>query len=89
MLKQYPDRIAAWDTETIHIDAKNETPVGHGKIICAQVFIGPDVDFGNGPRVFIDNYADADGVIMEFKEYFEDPKYKKCFHNYGFDRHIF
>jgi len=29
--------------------------------------------FENGPRLFIDNYADADGVIMEFKEYLEDP----------------
>lgn len=26
---------------------------------------------------------------MEFKEYLEDPKYLKCFHNYGFDRHLF
>ena len=26
---------------------------------------------------------------MEFKEYLEDPKYLKCFHNYGYDRHIF
>ena len=45
--------------------------------------------FENGPRLFIDNYADADGVIMEFKEYLEDPQYLKCWHNYGFDRHIF
>ena len=53
------------------------------------MFVGPDIDFGSGPRLFIDNYADADGVIMEFKEYLEDPKYLKCFHNYGYDRHIF
>ena len=26
---------------------------------------------------------------MEFKEYLENPKYRKCFHNYGYDRHIF
>lgn len=26
---------------------------------------------------------------MEFKEYLEDPTYLKCWHNYGFDRHIF
>jgi DNA polymerase-1 len=39
--------------------------------------------------LFIDNYADAEGTINEFKEYLEDPKYKKCFHNYGYDRHIF
>lgn len=53
------------------------------------MFVGPDINFGSGPRLFIDNYADADGVIMEFKEYLEDQKYLKCFHNYGYDRHIF
>lgn len=79
----------AWDTETINIDAKEQSPVGNGKIICASVFAGPDVDFGSGPRLFIDNYADAEGTIMEFKSYLEDPLFKKCFHNYGFDRHIF
>lgn len=54
-----PDRVHAWDTETIEIDAKEQSPVGNGKIICASVFIGPDIDFGSGPRLFIDNYADA------------------------------
>lgn len=57
--------------------------------MCASCFIGPDIEFGTGCRLFIDNYADADGVIMEFKEYMEDPKYLKCWHNYGYDRHIF
>ena len=84
-----PDRVHAWDTETINIDAKEQSPVGNGQIICASVFVGPDIDFGSGPRLFIDNYADAEGVIMEFKQYLEDPKYLKCFHNYGYDRHIF
>jgi DNA polymerase-1 len=77
-----------WDTETINIDAKNETPVGTGTIICASVFIGPDIDFGSGPRCFIDNYADAEGVIDEFKAYFESEEYMKVWHNYGFDKHI-
>lgn len=62
----------AWDTETIDIDPKLETPVGNGKIICASAFAGPDIDFGNGPWLFIDNYADAKGVLQEFKEYLED-----------------
>ena len=63
--------------------------MGNGKIIAASCFVGPDIDFGEGPRLFIDNYADAAGVIMEFKDYLEDSKYLKCFHNYGYDRHIF
>ena len=88
ILRQFPDRVHAWDTETIDINAKEETPVGNGKVICASCFIGPDVDFGEGPRLFIDNYADAKDVMLEFKDYFEDPEYLKCWHNYGYDRHI-
>ena len=85
---KYPNRVHSWDTETIKIDAKEETPVGNGEVICASCFIGPDVNFGNGPRLFIDNYADAKDIILEFKEYFEDPEFLKCWHNYGYDRHI-
>lgn len=89
ILEKYPNRIHAWDTETINVDPKTESVVGKGNIICASVFIGPDVDFGNGPRLFIDNYAEAHDVIMEFQDYLENPKYFKVWHNYGFDRHIF
>jgi len=71
-LKKYPERIAAWDTETIGIDPKMESPVGKGQVICASVFIGPDVNFGNGPRLIIDNFADAEGTLLEFKAYLED-----------------
>lgn len=89
ILKQVKDRVVAWDTETIGLEVKEDSPVGTGTIICASVFAGPDINFGNGPRLFIDNYADANDVILEFKEYLEDPTYLKCWHNYGFDRHIF
>ena len=89
VLLQYPNRVHAWDTETIGVEVKKESIIGKGTIICATAFIGPDVDFGNGPRLFIDNFADCEGLIMEFKEYLEDPKYFKAWHNYGFDRHIF
>ena len=89
ILESVPNRIHAWDTETLHINVKEESPVGHGQIICAQCFAGPDLDFGNGPRLFIDNYADSSDLIMVFQEYFENEKYLKVWHNYGFDRHIF
>ena len=89
ILRSVPDRIHAWDTETLELDAKTESPVGKGRILCAQCFAGPDLDFGNGPRLFIDNYADAEGLIETvFKEYLEDSSMKKVWHNYGFDRHI-
>ena len=45
--------------------------------------------FGNGPRLFIDNYGEAEGTIETFKAYLEDARYLKVFHNWGFDRHIF
>lgn len=65
------------------------SPVGNGKIISAQVFCGPDVDFGNGPRLFIDNFGTNYELIQTYKEYLEDPEYLKSWFNYGFDRHIF
>eukprot|EP01091_Cochliopodium_minus_P012877 TRINITY_DN4009_c0_g1_i1.p1 TRINITY_DN4009_c0_g1~~TRINITY_DN4009_c0_g1_i1.p1 ORF type:complete len:1086 (-),score=342.32 TRINITY_DN4009_c0_g1_i1:57-3314(-) len=78
----------ACDTETIDIDVKNESPVGHGKIICASIYCGPEFDFGNGPRIWINNLDKAEGTINYFKEYFEDESIKKVWHNYSFDKHI-
>lgn len=49
LLKKNKNRFHAWDTETIDIDIKEQSPVLYGKIICMSCFIGPDVDFGNGP----------------------------------------
>ena len=39
--------------------------------------------------MFIDNFGRSSDLILRFKEYLEDPFYKKIWHNYGFDRHIF
>jgi DNA polymerase-1 len=61
--------IVAWDSETIDLDIKNEAPVDHGKIIAASFFAGPQYDFGNGPRVFIDNFGSNSGLINYFKDY--------------------
>jgi len=87
-LYKHTDRIHAWDTETIGLDAKTESPVGTGYVICASAFIGPEVNFGTGAKLFIDNFADASGVLEEFKPYFEEAGIFKCWHNYGFDRHV-
>lgn len=35
VLKKYPDRIHAWDTETIGVEVKTESVVGKGTILCA------------------------------------------------------
>lgn len=87
-LYKFKHRIHAWDTETHGFNVKVESPIGHGKVLCATCFVGPDADFGNGPRLFIDNFADSEGILLEFKEYFEDASVLKCWHNYGFDRHV-
>lgn len=71
------------------MEIKEQSPVGNGKILSAQLFCGPHVPFENGPRVFIDNFGECKDLSLLFKEYFEDEKYKKIWFNYGFDRHIF
>ena len=61
----------ACDTETIDIDLKREAPVGHGKVICFSMFAGPSTDFGNGPRLFVDNFGTSSGLLDVFKPYLE------------------
>lgn len=90
-LNRLKDRPHAWDTETanIRVGAKGQSPVHHGRILCATCFCGDDADFGNGPRLFVDNDGYADGVLATFfREYFEEPQFKKVFHNYSFDAHM-
>jgi DNA polymerase I len=88
ILKTLKDRVHAWDTETIDLEVKEQSPVGKGKIMCFTAFCGPDVDFGSGPRLFIDNMSSPTDLVQVFKEYFEDETYLKGWFNYGFDRHI-
>lgn len=65
-------RATAWDTETIDLDVKSETPINRGRMICCSAYAGPDVDFGNGPRLFIDNFCHNSDLVLRFREYFED-----------------
>ena len=83
-----PDRIHACDTEVTDIDLKVQSPCGNGKVICASVYAGPDVDFGNGPKLWIDNLDEAEGTLDLFKDYFQNNRIRKVWHNYGFDRHV-
>ena len=39
--------------------------------------------------LFIDNFGRNSDLILLFKDYLQDPFYKKIWHNYGYDRHIF
>lgn len=82
--------IHACDTEVADLDVKEQGPVGNGKVICASIYSGPNADFGDGPGsvIWIDNMGEAEGVLQEFKEWFEDRNVTKVWHNYGFDRHV-
>jgi len=82
------ERYHACDTEVISIDIKKQSPYNYGEVICASIYCGSDVDFGNGPNIWIDNMDDAKGVLNLFQEYFEDEEIKKVWHNYSFDRAI-
>lgn len=51
-------------------------------------YCGPDVDFGNGPRLFL-NIFKRNEVILIFKDYFEDPSILKCWYEYSKCKHTF
>jgi len=82
----------ACDTEVMEIDLKSVGPVGNGFVTCASIYSGPNFDYGlgHGPgaTLWIDNLDDSYGVLEEFKPWFEDERFLKVWHNYGFDRHV-
>ena len=88
LLEDEPGRIHACDTEVGDINLARESPVGNGTVTCASVYSGPDVDFGTGPRLWIDNLGAAEGTLDLFKEFFEGKAAKKVWHNYSFDRAV-
>jgi DNA polymerase I-like protein with 3'-5' exonuclease and polymerase domains len=89
--KENPDIVWACDTEVADIDLSLQGPVGNGRVTCVSIyskcFHG---DFGDGPgcALWIDNLGDAEGVLQEFKAWFEDDTVRKVWHNYSFDRHV-
>merc|ERR1711908_12850 len=72
------------------IDLKLVVPVGNGRVTCVSIFGGPEVDFGDGPgsALWIDNIGPEGEILQLFKAWFQDDKFKKVWHNYGFDRHV-
>nr|BBI54964.1 plastid-targeted DNA polymerase [Bigelowiella natans] len=90
VLCENPDKIHACDTEVADIDLKKVGPVGNGKVICVSIYSGPDVDFGGGAgkALWVDTMGKNEVLLEEMKGWFEDPRYKKVWHNYGFDRHV-
>ncbi|CAE7807588.1 POLIA, partial [Symbiodinium necroappetens] len=90
ILRQHEDQYHAIDTE-VRGWTPEVTPYGHGEVVCFSIFVGPNVDFGSGAQLLVDN-MDEDGnlrgLVEHFREYFEDPGIKKVFQNYAFDRAI-
>jgi hypothetical protein len=86
-----PSIFHACDTEVMDIDLKSVGPVGNGFVTCVSIYSGPDFDYGlgDGPGtcLWIDNLDDAYNILQEFKGWFEDERFLKVWHNYGFDRH--
>ena len=87
-----PSIFHACDTEVMDIQLKEVGPVGNGYVTCLSVYSGPDFDYGlgapKGSTLWIDNLDDAHGILQEFKPWMEDERFKKIWHNYGFDRHV-
>eukprot|EP00257_Ricinus_communis_P007010 XP_002522989.2 DNA polymerase I A, chloroplastic/mitochondrial [Ricinus communis] len=90
LTNEYRHLIHACDTEVAKIDVKQETPVGHGEIICFSIYSGPEADFGNGTSCIWVDVLDGGGrdLLVKFKPFFENPEIKKVWHNYSFDKHV-
>ncbi|CAJ1398173.1 unnamed protein product [Effrenium voratum] len=88
MQLRQPGVFHAIDTE-VQGWSPGRTPYGHGEVICWSIYCGDQVDFGSGPRLFIDNLDEEGqlrGLVEYFKDYLEDPDIPKVFQNYSFDR---
>lgn len=83
-----PENPVAWDTETTGVNPIKESPVHNGRVICATAYAGDHIDFGSGPRLFIDCLDGEQSLLDVFKPYFEDRTSLKVWHHYGFDRHV-
>ena len=92
LMNANPGLFHACDTEVMDIKLKEVGPVGNGYVTCLSVYSGPNFDYGLGAPIgstlWIDNLDDAHGILQEFKPWMEDERFKKIWHNYGFDRHV-
>jgi DNA polymerase-1 len=64
-LMSLPKHYHACDTEVANIDVTTQSPVGNGNVICATVYSGPDVDFGTGSRLWIDNMDSSQVRLLQ------------------------
>mmetsp|Transcript_2578 Transcript_2578/g.6571 ORF Transcript_2578/g.6571 Transcript_2578/m.6571 type:complete len:891 (-) Transcript_2578:63-2735(-) len=84
------NRVHAVDTEVMGW-RKDRSPYTCGTVFAFSIYCGDDVDFGTGPRLFIDDLDGSSkprGVMREFKAYLEDVDIKKVLHNYSYDKAV-
>lgn len=87
VLRSLVDGVVACDVESSDIDLGEQSPYGNGRVICLSLYAGPDVDFGNGPRVWVDTTTGAGETLRELRPFFESASGAgKVWHNYSFDR---
>jgi DNA polymerase-1 len=81
--------VHAWDTEVVDLDLEEQSPVGHGRVICASLYSGPSVDYGGGcSRVWVDATAAGGAALAALRGALEDAAGKKVGHNFSFDRAV-
>jgi DNA polymerase-1 len=81
--------VHAWDTEVVDLDLEEQSPVGHGRVICASLYSGPTVDYGGGcARVWVDATAAGGAALAALRGALEDAALKKVWHNFSFDRAV-
>lgn len=59
------------------IDVKQETPVGHGEIICFSIYSGSEADFDGKSCIWVDVLDGGGDLLKEFAPFFEDPSIRK------------
>ena len=87
LLAMPADTIHACDTEVAHLDL-SKGPIGQGTVTCVSVYSGPHADYGRGPgqALWVDTTDPA--VLSALRPFLECEAALKCWHNYGFDRHV-
>jgi DNA polymerase I len=68
--------------QVANINVKEETPVGHGEVICFSIYSEDSnsqaADFGDGKTcIWVDVLDGGRDVLMEFTPFFEDPSINK------------
>jgi len=69
------------------IDLKSVGPIGHGYVTCLSICSSPEFDYGLGGKLgtmlWMDNLADAHGILQELKPWSEHEEALEVWHSKG------